>query len=296
MTNTNKKNKNTRKLLGAIGMLSVSAAMLVSSTFAWFTMNKDVTAKTMQVKATAEQGIVIAAYTGPNTTAPADAAFADEADVAVTGINGDTVASLIPTYTSTKVDESASGADASGLFWYHAASKKSNNGQDYTSAGYSKVTNGEAVGSDTNYYYLMNKFQIKSPGGAQAVYVKSITVTRNTDDEIDPSIRVLVKTGDAKLIFAPVGTHTGSEGILATTSTTDAVTTDESFTFTTVNTTGAKVLNDVAMTAEDVEIYVYYDGEDAACKSDNITNFADKVIDVVFTTDEANLTDATPAP
>ena len=51
MTNTNKKSKNTRKLLGAIGMLSVSAAMLVSSTFAWFSLNRNVSASTMSVTA-----------------------------------------------------------------------------------------------------------------------------------------------------------------------------------------------------------------------------------------------------
>jgi hypothetical protein len=51
MTNTNKKSKNTRKLLGAIGMLTVSAAMLVSSTFAWFSLNRTVRAQTMTVQA-----------------------------------------------------------------------------------------------------------------------------------------------------------------------------------------------------------------------------------------------------
>lgn len=51
MTNTKKKNSNKRKLLGAVGMLTVSAAMLVSSTFAWFSLNKKVSASTMNIKA-----------------------------------------------------------------------------------------------------------------------------------------------------------------------------------------------------------------------------------------------------
>jgi hypothetical protein len=51
MTNTKKKHGNKRKLLGAIGMLSISAAMLVSSTFAWFSLNRTVTAQTMTVQA-----------------------------------------------------------------------------------------------------------------------------------------------------------------------------------------------------------------------------------------------------
>lgn len=32
--------KNRRKLLSAIGMLTVSAVMLTTSTFAWFSLNK----------------------------------------------------------------------------------------------------------------------------------------------------------------------------------------------------------------------------------------------------------------
>ena len=51
MTNTKKKHGNKMKLMSAIGMLTVSAAMLVSSTFAWFSLNRNVSASTMTVQA-----------------------------------------------------------------------------------------------------------------------------------------------------------------------------------------------------------------------------------------------------
>ena len=51
MTNTKKKHGNKMKLLSAVGMLTVSAAMLVSSTFAWFSLNRNVSASTMTVQA-----------------------------------------------------------------------------------------------------------------------------------------------------------------------------------------------------------------------------------------------------
>jgi hypothetical protein len=51
MTNTKKKKGNKMKLLSAVGMLTVSAAMLVSSTFAWFSLNRTVRAQTMTVQA-----------------------------------------------------------------------------------------------------------------------------------------------------------------------------------------------------------------------------------------------------
>ena len=53
---------------------------------------------------------------------------------------------------------------------------------------------------------------------------------------------------------------------------------------TTENTAGAKIINAASTTPTDVEIYLYYDGEDPACKSDNIEEFSQMVVDVTFTT------------
>ena len=51
--------KKFRKLLPALSMLLISALLMGSSTFAWFSMNTTVTATGMHVKAKAEDGIVI---------------------------------------------------------------------------------------------------------------------------------------------------------------------------------------------------------------------------------------------
>ena len=47
--------KHTKKLIPAIGMLLLSASMLVTSTFAWFSMNTTVEATGMQVSAVTDQ-------------------------------------------------------------------------------------------------------------------------------------------------------------------------------------------------------------------------------------------------
>ena len=47
--------KHTKKLIPALGMLLLSASMLVTSTFAWFSMNTSVTATNMTVTAKADQ-------------------------------------------------------------------------------------------------------------------------------------------------------------------------------------------------------------------------------------------------
>ena len=47
--------KLSKKLIPAIGMLMLSAVMLATSSFAWFSMNESVTATGMSVSAKAEQ-------------------------------------------------------------------------------------------------------------------------------------------------------------------------------------------------------------------------------------------------
>lgn len=44
-----KEKSNKRKLLGAIASLLLSAAMLSTSTYAWFTMNKEVEVRNLTV-------------------------------------------------------------------------------------------------------------------------------------------------------------------------------------------------------------------------------------------------------
>lgn len=279
-----KKNSAKRRLLSAAGMLAISAAMLSSATFAWFTMNKSVTVTGLQTKAKAEQGIVIAAFTGANHgTAPGADDYADSAAATA----HDPAVELKPTFTSAPA---SAGGD---LTWWHTYSTKSNNGQVHTSAGYTDVTGGAETASAENEFYLYDKFNIKSPGGAQAVYVKNIEVKSGGEQDYDGSIRVCIKSGDATLFFTKDGntvvTTTTNPGSKAD----DGMTSALSITTLTENTAATKILNDVAATPEAVEIYVYYDGEDVACKSDNIpAAFAATTIDVTFTTDAENLSDA----
>ena len=56
---TNEKNSARRKLIPAIGMLTVSAMMLSSSTYAWFTMSKEVQVTGMEVKTTVGSNLLI---------------------------------------------------------------------------------------------------------------------------------------------------------------------------------------------------------------------------------------------
>lgn len=57
--NEKRKNSTMKKLIPAAGMLALSASMLATSTYAWFTMNKEVTVTGMQMKTTVGSNLLI---------------------------------------------------------------------------------------------------------------------------------------------------------------------------------------------------------------------------------------------
>jgi len=76
MMKKNMKKKSTaRKLLPAAGMLAVSASMLATSTYAWFTMNKEVSVTGMQMTTKVSENLLIAPDTIANNAKLADSAF-----------------------------------------------------------------------------------------------------------------------------------------------------------------------------------------------------------------------------
>ncbi|SFC39356.1 hypothetical protein [Ruminococcus albus] len=68
-TNTKKKGNPAKKLIPAAGSLMVSAVMLATSTYAWFTMNKTVTVTGMEVKTKVGSNLLI-------SETPSDSEFA----------------------------------------------------------------------------------------------------------------------------------------------------------------------------------------------------------------------------
>ena len=57
--NDKRKGNNTKKLIPAAGMLALSASMLATSTYAWFTMSREVEVKNIQMTATVPEDIQI---------------------------------------------------------------------------------------------------------------------------------------------------------------------------------------------------------------------------------------------
>lgn len=85
-TNTKKKGNPAKKLIPAAGSLMVSAVMLATSTYAWFTMNKTVSVTGMQVNTTVGSNLLISHDTTAGNTANAENTFKTSDTTEVSGM------------------------------------------------------------------------------------------------------------------------------------------------------------------------------------------------------------------
>ncbi len=267
-----------KELFAAVAMLLVAMLALSSSTYAWFASNTQVKAEGMQVQAVAEDGILIANSDKAAWTTAATAKI--------------TTAKLVPTST----------AGTASPAWAHASSSDADSAQanqdaaNYTALslkwtntsfgeGFVDIDGGTANSKDENEksYVLLNEFYIKSSGdvltlGADKtykdLYINDVTVTSAGEWlKIDNALRVLVVVGSQAYIYAPVkdqasGTTTMSYKFK---NTTDVSALDATAAAGYDKTTSTTTIGNTDATAVKAQVYVYFEGEDANCKSTNIS-------------------------
>ena len=279
---TNKKKSSTaKKLMPAFAMLAVSAMTLSSATYAWFSMNTQVTATGMSVKAKAEGGIVISnAANSENWNATAQATHAS--------------AELIPTSTKSLNK------------WFHASSSDANsaakNSDPYaeifkTGTG-ANLSDSTGIGvwtkgaNDTSDIYLVNSFFIKSSSDemtGQTLYVNKVEITNNNNNSanLNKSLRVAINCGDTTKIFAPISGATLTYNVGGTTTATDtgSVTAIEAGTLNTAYGNNFTIPAYTTNSPLEAKIYCYFEGEDPECKSANLTSNLDNIaVSVTFGT------------
>lgn len=302
MRKNNEKRTDKRKLVAALGMLCLSGAMLVGTTYAWFTMNKTVSVTNMQVQARADQGLLI------NEVADAGDSHWDE---------------LATTSQSTGIQLHATST-ADTKTWYVAYSKKSNTAAsassgtastDLTAEGYRTLgtspfttavsTVAAAAGSnaqqDITYvdkdggsdydfgegYYVKYTYYLKSSAdaittslaagtGNQSLQIKNVTVTNNnnlgvsgTVEDLDAALRVAIVIGGKAYIYAPVTGSTGTYYVNASSTATTVLTGDQA--------TAPMTIPAVTANGTPFYVYLYFEGEDAKLKTDNVTTSLDNV-------------------
>lgn len=264
-----------RQLLAAIAMVLVAAIALGSSTYAWFAANNEVTAEGMQLQAQGETGIVIKSVENQQSKWATTASAAMSESV-----------KLKPTSTQNLTS------------WWHAVSDEKDNAKAQQTAenAYTDVT------ASKSEYVLMRSFYIRSAAEAVPVSdvklaIKTVTAatvdSTKTSENLDKSIRVGIKlskggtgTDGASTeyyVYAPLAE---SEFSLVAKYDSDKTLTEK---VGADATTDQFALSGNAVPANDTgllaEIYMWFEGEDANCKSSNITASLDNLkVSVVFTT------------
>ena len=194
--------KHTKKLIPAIGMLLLSASMLVTSTFAWFSMNTEVSATGMKVSAVGDQVYLqIIAGTDSSKFSPTE----EHKTVAASTVSGLAAGSLLPAAVVGKVDNfGTEGLDSIPNYTggtYSWVTNNSNSATSSTATG--KYTNADkAATAALAGYYLKNSFMIRlNESAGQTTAAAPLAVSKiniDTFTEVE-GVRTEVDTGDQHL-------------------------------------------------------------------------------------------------
>ena len=282
--------KKFMKLIPALAMLLIATTLVSTATFAWFSMNDTVQATNMQVRAVAERGLLI------NEVDEKTSAYWDESATAAQ--TGDTLSLLYPSSTT------------NGTTWYHGKSTRSSNAADATAntvsanlingtyetlSGLTAITAmsegtatentqavystmGKSATADAGYYvdyvyYVKgtegNAVTLGTTAGDMNLFIKSVVATlpgTQASEDLNKSLRVGIKVNSTLYIYAPVAGYDNSYFVAAGATATVPIA---------GNTETATDLASLPGVGADhgapVHIYIWYEGEDTNCKSDNAT-------------------------
>lgn len=168
--------KATRKLIPAIAMLLISAVMMSTATFAWFSSNANVSVDGMQITAKSDNIFITISNSADNTQ------------------NTATELLLSPTVTGTLLPVKATATN-SGFTWETGVGKNANDGSIQTdeegNKKYTTITPGEDDAGLKDVYAIRTTFYIRTATGfpsASDLKLASIVVTDpNTEDSVDLS-------------------------------------------------------------------------------------------------------------
>ena len=257
-------------IIAGVTAIAFSAIASVAGTVAWFTANNVVSASNLNIQAEAEEGIVIS-NEGKSTWKTSTEASHTSATYNSKG--------FIPTSTST------------GAAWYHTNSDDVNDYQKGAQEEYatlsinSPVTDGVGTatvnGIQNRNIYLLNHFYVQSAIATeltnQKLFIKSVSATDSANKALNKSLRILFKLSSAVAIYCPLadgnftavsGTNAGdAHKASASGSVTEAANIDS---FDLLHTGTIPAYTAAGTNALDLEVYLFFEGEDTNCKSANI--------------------------
>ncbi len=251
-----------------IGLSAATAAVAATgavSSFAWFATNNTVTATGMKVKIQSAATLLI--------------------DTANTTASNGRLKNGASTKTVTTTDATVSPVSTvDGATWFSAKAAEADSATAITNS-YEQVTE-----ADANKYYLANTVYLQTFDATKKttdkvspdsnIVIDSITVTGydGDNDALNTSFRVLTVIGEKKVFCGPTSTTKPSNKGVA--SVTDGAATMSEITYAnvkdltnrkaTIDSDNILVENVTYNTIYTANIYLYFDGEDEACKTVNI--------------------------
>ena len=293
-------NKNARKLIPAVAMLLVSATMLSTASFAWFSMNTRVSSTGMQV----------------NVAAPASLGISKtDGDTFTNAIGGESDAWSVPS----QFLGHASSVDGTAFFAAPASTVTTDGTIDPETTDVSSVTNetyAEVYGVGNTVAYIDYTFYIATTSSSDVNIrlAEGTSIAYNAPQEGDddaagddllPAMRFAVLVGDEPT--TPSGTATGNVWFGADNSAATNKAFNAAYTAAPDNTTtnieavqedvdkysasGNQYLTTIAASetgggeygdATKITIRIWVDGEDEACKSSSIISTKSFTVNVVF--------------
>lgn len=257
--------KISKKLISAIVMLTLSFVMLVTSSFAWFSMNTNVKASGMSVSAKADQ-LFLQIVKGTETFDSAQPQVEAEINSSKEEMIPVTPAQSASGKTLTPLAENDSVLAADSINWFFSTSDNPNvhgAAVDFADVSGQLTEPGQK-------YWSINEFKIRlNPAAGLTTATKpltcSVNITSATDDPIAKSISVLVVCGENAMLFKQGGTL-NSWTKIGKKLTTNAF----------ANPTAEPNDQGVSVTA-----YIFFDGENENCKTNNVNTSAYSV-DIFF--------------
>ena len=261
-----------KKLIPALSMLLVSAILLGSSTYAWFSMNTQVSATGMQIQAKSNETFLLINATETTAAGIQTAALTDEtvtvneevypaspaltaAEAAYLTTSGKDVTGATITTAGVQVDNAAKAATVTD--WFTAkALVQSDELIDTTTA--------RQLTAWTDYV-VVQSFHLTVAAGAEDA--NNLTVT--------PTITQYGAGSDADAVKFLVVTSDGGYAAISTADNGNAVDIKGSNT----NLTDSTVL--------DVTLYIYYDGDESMVYTTNRSALTGATIDLQFDVDVA---------
>lgn len=252
--------KNIKKLIPAFCMLLVSVVLLGSSTYAWFSMNRTVKTDGLDITAKADYVYLLAIEKNTTTAKDADTARAtmQAAPDTYTLVNftAPTNTTLSPAAPKTEVKNAETAAVVGN--WYTAegqstsvGTKKDGTDHDLTAAGSTDAYSFDKYVIKKTMYLTLAK---DSSGTKLKVALNDMTATGAATATDLSAIKVMIVCGEKKIELSN-DAKTSTE-VLATLSNTAAV---------------------------EVDIYIYYDGNNENVTTDKFATLAGANIDLTFT-------------